>query len=87
MTMRVAITVPGPVYSHLERNARANVTSVNEEARKAIVRGVLMEWQAEALSMGASLSAISINTNLPLEMVMEVLEPVMGEGSPLEGDE
>lgn len=85
MTKRVEVTVLGPVFSYLERQARANVTSVNEEARKALIRGALLEWRSEELAMGASMSAISMNTQLPIEVVMEVLDPIVGEGSPLRG--
>lgn len=87
MTKRVEITVPEPVYNHLCRAARANLTSVSSEARTALVRGALVEWRREELSMGATLSAIAMNTGLPLEVVMEALGPIMEEGSPLKGYE
>ena len=85
MTKRVEITVPEPVYNHLRRAARRNVTSVSSEARTALVRGALVEWRKEELSVGATLSAIAMNTELPLEVVMEALGPIMEEGSPLKG--
>ena len=85
MTKRVELTVPEPIYSYLDRKAKVNVTSVNEEARTALVRGALIEWRSEEISMGASLSALSANTHLPVEVIMEALGPVMGEGSPLRG--
>ncbi len=85
MTKRVEITVPEPVYNRLRRMAKANVTSVNSEARTALVRGVLLEWRKDELAMGATLSAIAMNTELPLEVVMEALGPVIEEGSPLKG--
>ena len=85
MTKRVEITVPEPVYNYLQRRARANVTSVNSEARTALVRGALMEWRKDELALGATMSALSLNTQLPIEVIMEALGPVMGEGSPLKG--
>ena len=85
MTKRVEITVPEPVYNHLQRMARANLTSVSSEARTALVRGVLVEWRREDLALGATLSSIAVNTQLPLEVVMEALGPVTDEGSPLKG--
>jgi hypothetical protein len=85
MTKRVEITVPEPVYSYLERRAKANITSVSSEARTALVRGALIEWRSDEISMGASMSALASNTQLPIEVIMEALGPVMGEGSPLRG--
>ena len=85
MTKRVEITVPEPVYNHLRRMAKANVTSVSSEARSALVRGVLLEWRKEELAMGATLSAIAMNSELPLEVVMEALGPLMEGDSPLKG--
>jgi hypothetical protein len=85
MTKRVEITIPDPVYTYLERKARTNLTSVNDEARIAINRGVLIEWRADELAIGASMSALSMNTKLPIDVILEALEPVMGENSPLRG--
>ncbi len=85
MTKRVEVTIPDPIYSYLERRARANVTSVNSEARTAIIRGALLEWRRDELSMGASMSALAMNTDLPIEVIMEALGPIMGSGSPLRG--
>ena len=85
MTKRVEITLPEPVYNHLLRTAKANLTSVNSEARTALVRGVLIEWRREELAMGATLSAIALNTGLPIEVVMEALGPMTEDGSPLKG--
>lgn len=85
MTKRVEITVPEPIYNYLRRMAKANLTSVGKEARTALVRGALVEWRSEEISMGATMSAISMNTELPLEVVMEALGPVIDEGSPLKG--
>ncbi len=85
MTKRVEITVPEPVYNYLQRRARVNVTSVSSEARTAIVRGALLEWRKDELALGATMSALSMNTQLPIEIIMEALGPVMGEGSPLKG--
>lgn len=85
MTKRVELTVPEPIYNYLERRARANLTSVGSEARTALVRGALIEWRREELAMGASASALAMNTQLPIEVIMEALEPVMGDGSPLKG--
>jgi hypothetical protein len=85
MTKRVEITVPEPVYNHLRRMAKANVTSIGAEARTALVRGALVEWRSEEIAMGATLTSIAMNTGLPLEVVMEALGPVTGEGSPLKG--
>ena len=39
----------------------------------------------EEISMGATLSAIAMNTELPMEVVMEAMGPVIEEGSPLKG--
>jgi len=39
----------------------------------------------EEISMGATLPAIAMNTELPLEVVMEAMGPVIEEGSPLKG--
>jgi hypothetical protein len=85
MTKRVEVTIPDPIYTYLERQARSNVTSVNSEARTAIIRGALLEWRKDELSMGASMSALALNTNLPIEVIMEALGPIMGDGSPLRG--
>lgn len=85
MTKRVEITVPEPVYNYLRRMAKANLTSVGKEARAALVRGVLVEWRSEEISMGATMTAIAMNTELPLEVVIEALGPVTEEGSPLKG--
>ena len=85
MTKRVEITVPEPVYNYLVRKAKANVTSLASEARTALVRGALVEWRSDEIAMGASMSAIAMNTQLPLEVVMEALGPVVGDGSPLKG--
>jgi hypothetical protein len=85
MTKRVEITVPEPVFTYLQRKARANVTSVNAEARTALVRGALIEWRRDELALGATMSALAMNTQLPIEVIMEALGPVMGEGSPLKG--
>jgi len=87
MTKRVEITVPEPVFNYLQRKARANITSVNSEARTALVRGALIEWRREELALGATMSALAMNTQLPVEVIMEALGPVMGEGSPLKGYE
>lgn len=83
MTKRVEITVPDPIYSYLERRARANLTSVNSEARTALARGALLEWRKEEIAMGATMSALAMNTHLPIEVIMEALGPVTGEGLPL----
>jgi hypothetical protein len=85
MTKRVEITVPEPVYNYLRRMAKANLTSVGSEARTALVRGALVEWRKDELAMGATMSAIAMNTTLPLEVVMEAMGPVTEEGSPLKG--
>lgn len=85
MTKRVEITVPESVYNYLRRMAKANVSSVSSEARTALVRGALIEWRSEEIAMGATMSAIAMNTELPLEVVMEALGPVIEEGSPLKG--
>ena len=85
MTKRIEMTVPEPVYRYLERRARVNVTSLGAEARTALVRGVLVEWRREELEVGASMSALASNTQLPLEVVLEAMEPVLGDGSPLKG--
>ena len=85
MTKRVELTVPEPIYNYLERRARTNLSSVGSEARTALVRGALIEWRREELAMGASASALAMNTQLPIEVIMEALGPVMGEGSPLRG--
>lgn len=85
MTKRVELTVPEPVYNYLRRMAKANLTSVGSEARTALVRGALIDWRKEEISMGATLSAIAMNTELPLEVVMEALGPLTEEGSPLKG--
>ena len=85
MTKRVEITVPEPVYNHLVRMAKANLTSVGSEARTALVRGALIEWRRDEIAMGATLSSIAMNTGLPLEVVLEALGPVVEEGSPLKG--
>jgi hypothetical protein len=85
MTKRIEITVPEPVYNQLRRSAQANVTSIGEEARTALVRGTLIEWRADEIAMGASMSALAMNTGLPLEVVLDALEPVTGQGSPLKG--
>jgi hypothetical protein len=85
MTKRVEITVPEPVYNYLNRMAKANLSSVSSEARTALVRGALIEWRKDELAMGATLSAIAMNTGLPLEVVLEAMGPVTEEGSPLKG--
>jgi hypothetical protein len=85
MTKRVEITVPESVYNHLHRMARVNLTSVGQEARMALVRGALIEWRSEEISMGATLTAIAMNTQLPIEVVMEAMGPVIDDGSPLKG--
>jgi hypothetical protein len=85
MTKRVEITVPEPVYNYLRRMAQANLTSVGSEARTALVRGALIEWRSEEIALGATMSAIAMNTQLPLEVVMEALAPVTEKGSPLKG--
>lgn len=85
MTKRVEITVPEPVYNYLRRMAQANLTSVGSEARTALVRGALIEWRSEEIALGATMSAIAMNTQLPLEVVMEALASVTEEGSPLKG--
>jgi hypothetical protein len=85
MTKRVEITVPEPVYNYLQRMARANLSSVGSEARTALVRGALIEWRKDELAMGATMSAIAMNTSLPLEVVLEAMGPVTEEGSPLKG--
>jgi hypothetical protein len=85
MTKRVEITVPEPVYNYLVRMAKANLSSVSSEARTALVRGALIEWRKDEMAMGATMSAIAMNTELPLEVVMEAMGPVTGEGSPLKG--
>jgi hypothetical protein len=85
MTKRVEITVPEPVYNYLVRMAKANVSSVGSEARTALVRGAIIEWRKDELAMGATMSAIAMNTELPLEVVLEAMGPVTEEGSPLKG--
>lgn len=85
MTKRIELTVPAPIYTYLERRARENLTSVGSEARTALVRGALLEWRKEELAMGASMGALSTNTHLPIEVVMEALASIMGDGSPLKG--
>ena len=87
MTKRVELTVPEPVYNYLLRKAKVNITSVNSEARTALVRGALIEWRADELSLGATMSALAMNTELPIEVIMEALGPVMGDRSPLKGYE
>jgi len=67
-------------YRHLESAARAKVTSVRSEARTCLVRGALMEWAQGVLVMGAPMSAVATDKKLPLEVVMEALGPVAGEG-------
>lgn len=78
--MRIELTVPEQVYRYLERAAKENVTSVRSEARTCLIRGALVDWQQEMLATGASLSAVATNTGLPLEVVLEALGPVSGEG-------
>ena len=85
MTKRVEVTIPDPIYTYLERQARANVTSVNSEARTAIIRGALLEWRKDELCMGASMSALAMNTKLPIEVIMEALGPIMGDEPLLRG--
>ena len=85
MTKRVEITVPEPVYNYLVRMAKANLSSVSSEARTALVRGALIEWRKDELAMGATMSAVAMNTELPLEVVLEAMGPVTEEGSPLKG--
>jgi hypothetical protein len=85
VTKRVEISVPEPVYEYLRRMAQANASSVGSEARTALVRGALLEWRKEELAAGAALVTIAEDTDLPLEVVMEALGPVSGEGSPLGG--
>jgi hypothetical protein len=85
MMERIEITVPKPVYDHLCRMAKVNSSSVGSEARTALVRGALIEWFKEELSLGATMSSMATNTDLPLEVVMEAMGPVTGEGSPLKG--
>ncbi len=85
MTKRVEITVPEPIFNYLERKAKVNLTSVNSEARTALVRGALIEWRSDEISMGASMSALASNTHLPIEVILEALGPVTGDGSPLRG--
>ncbi len=83
MTLRIELTVPQPVYRYLERAARDRITSVSSEARTCLIRGALLEWMGEEIAMGASSSALSSATGLPIEVVLEALEPVLGEDSPL----
>jgi len=85
LTKRVEITMPEPVYKYLCRQAKVNLTSVDSEARTALVRGALVEWRKDEISTGATMSVIAMNTELPLEVVMEALGPVTEEGSPLKG--
>ena len=80
MSLRIELTVPEQVYRYLESAARAKVTSVSSEARTCLIRGALLEWAQDELAMGASMSAVATNTGLPLEVVMEALGPVAGEG-------
>ena len=85
MTLRIELTVPEPIYRYLERAAKSRITSVSSEARTCLIRGALLEWRGEEISMGASMDALSQATGLPIEVVLEALEPVIGEGSPLGG--
>jgi hypothetical protein len=78
--MRIELTVPEQVYRYLEKAAKANVSSVRSEARTCLIRGALVEWQQELLASGASLGAIATSTGMPLEVVLEALGPVAGEG-------
>ncbi len=77
---RIELTVPEQVYSYLERAARENASSVGSEARTCLVRGALVEWQQGPLASGASLGAVAKSTRIPLEVVLEALGPVAGEG-------
>ena len=65
--------------------AKANLTSVGREARAALVRGAPVEWRSKEISMGATMSAIAMNNEMPMEVEMEALGPVTEEGSPLKG--
>ena len=80
MSLHIELQVPEQVYRYLESAARAKVTSVRSEARTCLIRGALLEWAQDELAMGASMSAVATNTGLPLEVVMEALGPVSGEG-------
>ena len=77
---RIELTVPEEVHRYLERAAKANATSVRSEARTCLVRGALVEWQQELLAEGASMGEVATNTGMPLEVVLEVLGPISGEG-------
>lgn len=85
MPRRVELTMPEPVFEYLSRRAAANKTMIGAEARTALLRGTLIEWCAEELAGGASLSELASITDLPLELVLEALGPVAGQGSPLKG--
>jgi len=78
--MRMELVIPEQVYRYLESAARANVSSVRAEARTCLIRGALVEWQQEELVSGASLGAVSTNAQMPLEVVLEALGPISGEG-------
>lgn len=80
MSPLIELQVPEQVYRYLESAARDRVTSVRSEARTCLIRGALLEWAQDELAMGASMSAVATNTGLPLEVVMEALGPVSGEG-------
>ena len=80
MSFRVELQVPEQVYRYLESAAGDKATSVRSEARTCLIRGALLEWAQDELATGASMSAVAANTGLPLEIVMEALGPVAGEG-------
>jgi len=80
MSFRIELQIPEKVYRYLESAARGKVTSVRSEARTCLIRGALLEWAQDELAMGASMSAVATGTGLPLEVVMEALGPVAGEG-------
>jgi hypothetical protein len=80
MSLRIELTLPEQVYRYLESAARDKATSVGSEARTCLIRGALLEWAQDELALGASMSAVATNTGLPLEVVMEALGPVSGEG-------
>ena len=80
MSFPIELQVPEQVYRYLESAARAKVTSVRSEARTCLIRGALLEWAQDELAKGASMSAVATSTGLHLEVVMEALGPVSGEG-------
>jgi len=80
MSFHIELQVPEQVYRYLESAARDKVTSVRSEARTCLIRGALIEWVQDELVTGASMSAVATTTGLPLEVVMEALGPVAGEG-------